>query len=89
MYYADPDGKQMEFQVECYGPRDEATAYMHGPHFSANPIGVEYGPDDWLARLRPGVPPSDFLVRWTDEPLCPFEARLRIDGIVRISVAPD
>ena len=71
MYYADPDGNQMEFQVDSFGSNDEANAYMEGPHFSANPIGVEYDPDAWLAKLRAGTPASEFLMRQTDEPVSP------------------
>ena len=71
MYYADPDGNQMEFQVDSFGSNDEANAYMEGPHFGANPIGVEYDPDAWLAKLRAGTPASEFLMRQTDEPVSP------------------
>ena len=71
MYYADPDGNQMEFQVDSFGSNDEANAYMEGPHFGANPIGVEYDPQVWLARLRAGTPASEFLMRQTDEPVSP------------------
>ena len=72
MYYGDPDGNQMEFQVESYGSNEEANAFMAGPHFAANPIGVEYDPDDWLARLRAGAPVSDFLLRQVNEPVSPI-----------------
>lgn len=72
MYFADPDGNQMEFQVDSFGSNLEANAFMEGPHFSANPIGVEYDPEDWLARLRAGAPPSDLLARRTDEPVSPI-----------------
>jgi len=72
MYYADPDGNQMEFQVESYGSNEEANAFMAGPHFAANPIGVEYDPEVWLARLRAGAPASEFLLRQTDEPISPL-----------------
>jgi catechol 2,3-dioxygenase-like lactoylglutathione lyase family enzyme len=76
MYYADPDGNQMEFQVDCFGSNDEANAFMAGPHFGANPIGVEYDPDDWLARLRAGAPASEFLPRRTDEPMSPLRGSM-------------
>ncbi|MCC6196051.1 MAG: VOC family protein [Burkholderiales bacterium] len=72
MYYADPDGNQMEFQVDSYGSTEEANAFMGSPHFAANPIGVEYDPEDWLARLRVGAPASEFLLRQTDEPISPI-----------------
>lgn len=71
MYYADPDGNQMEFQVDSYGTKEEANAFMYG-RFSANPIGVEYDPDAWLVRLRAGVPESEFLIRRSDEPISPI-----------------
>jgi catechol-2,3-dioxygenase len=72
LYYADPEGNQMEFQVDCFGSSEEANAFMAGPHFAANPIGVEYDPDDWLARLRAGTAPSEFLMRQTHEPVSPI-----------------
>lgn len=72
MYYADPDGNQMEFQVDSFGSNEQANAFMAGPHFAANPIGVEFDPDDWLARLRAGTPESQFLLRQTDDPISPF-----------------
>jgi catechol-2,3-dioxygenase len=71
MYYADPDGNQMEFQVDCFGSNEDANAYMAGPHFAANPIGVEYDPDEWLAKLRAGTSPAEFLTRQTDQPVSP------------------
>jgi catechol 2,3-dioxygenase-like lactoylglutathione lyase family enzyme len=76
MYYADPDGNQMEFQVDCFGSNDAANAFMAGPHFSANPIGVEYDPEDWLDRLRAGASESEFLPRWTDEPVSPVRGSM-------------
>ena len=72
MYYADPDGNQMEFQVDSYGSNEEANAFMAGPGFGANPIGVEYEPENWLARLRDGEPPSNFLMRRSHEPVSPL-----------------
>ena len=57
MYYADPDGNQMEFQVDCFSSSEEANAFINA-HFSVNPVGVEYDPADWLTRLRAGAPGS-------------------------------
>jgi catechol-2,3-dioxygenase len=61
MYYADPDGNQMEFQVDCCHSSDEAHAFMNGSQFSENPVGVEYDPDDWLARVRAGQSAAELL----------------------------
>ena len=72
MYYGDPDGNQMEFQVDAFASSDEANGYMHGPHFSTNPIGVEYDPDEMLAQIRAGKPASSFLQRERDLPVSPI-----------------
>jgi len=76
MYYADPDGNQMEFQVEVFGSSDEANDYMHGPLFEANPIGVEYDPDKWLAHLQSGGAASDLLSRDAHGPISPIRGAL-------------
>jgi catechol-2,3-dioxygenase len=74
MYYADPDGNQMELQVDACASAEEANAYMEGPHFAANPIGVEYDPDEILARLRSGTPGSALLPRTADLPVSPIRS---------------
>jgi catechol-2,3-dioxygenase len=75
MYYADPDGNQMEFQVEACSSSEDATAFMN-EFFGANPVGVEYDPEDWLRRLRAGAAESDFLVRQVDEPVSPIRGSI-------------
>jgi catechol-2,3-dioxygenase len=76
MYYADPDGNQMEFQVDACASNDDANAFMRGPGFAANPIGVEYDPQEWLARLRSGTPAAEFLKRRVHEPVSPIRGAL-------------
>lgn len=76
MYYADPDGNQMEFQVDAFATSEEASAFLRGPIMAANPIGVEYDPEEWLARMREGAPDSDFLVRSVHEPMSPIRGAL-------------
>jgi len=71
MYYGDPDGNQMEFQVDALASNDEANAFMQGPGFASNPIGVEFDPEDWLARMKQGAPASEFLLRTVHEPVSP------------------
>ena len=71
MYYGDPDGNQMEFQVDSYASNDEANAFMRGPGFSANPIGVEFDPEAWLARKKAGTPLSALRLREVHEPVSP------------------
>jgi hypothetical protein len=55
---------------------EEANSFMYGPSFTSNPVGVEFDPEDWLARLRAGAPKSDFLIRQTDEPASPLRGAL-------------
>jgi len=76
MYYADPDNNQMEFQVDCFDSSEEAIDFMSGPDFAANPVGVEYDPENWLAQKRDGVPLSSFLVRKKHEPVSPIRGAL-------------
>jgi catechol-2,3-dioxygenase len=71
MYYGDPDGNQMEFQVDCFAENDEANAFMYRA-FSINPIGVEYEPEEWLALVRSGTPVADLLARKSDLPVSPI-----------------
>ncbi len=68
LYYADPDGNRMEFQVDCC-TAEEARALMSTEAYAANPIGVAFDPDELLSRfmsgeeadallLQPAGPPS-------------------------------
>jgi catechol-2,3-dioxygenase len=63
MYYQDPDGNRMEFQVDCCRNAEEAHTFMHSDAFAANPIGVEIDPDALLAQYRSGVPPATLLIQ--------------------------
>ena len=72
MYYADPDGNQMEFQVDCLN-RGEAGAYM-ATAFAANPVGVEVDFDSLLTQHRNGVPAETLLVQ-PDGPPSPIPAQ--------------
>ncbi|KAJ3334557.1 hypothetical protein HDU93_007758 [Gonapodya sp. JEL0774] len=62
MYYADPDGNQVECQVDLL-ENDEANAFMASPEFSDNPIGVDYDPEDFVRRVRAKLPPSELAPR--------------------------
>ena len=54
LYYKDPDGNRMEFQVDC-GTVAEANAFMASETFAANPIGVSYDPERLLEQYEKGV----------------------------------
>ena len=54
MYFEDPDGLRVEFQVENFATKEELQGYMHSDAFASNPIGVNYDPDKLLARFENG-----------------------------------
>jgi len=56
LYYADPDGNQLEFQVENYATVEESTEFFFSDAFKENPIGVEFDPQELADRLRAGEP---------------------------------
>ena len=68
MYYRDPDGNQMEMQVDNFPTVEEATRWMEGPKFAENPIGVDFDPEELLAKFQSGVPVEELLVRPDGEP---------------------
>ncbi|PVH83862.1 Glyoxalase/Bleomycin resistance protein/Dihydroxybiphenyl dioxygenase [Cadophora sp. DSE1049] len=54
IYYADPDGNEVETQVDNFDTVQEAIDFMDGPEFTENPYGVEYDPDELVRRVRSG-----------------------------------
>lgn len=60
MYYADPDGNGLEFQIDLLDP-DAADAFMHGPVFARNPRGESFDPDELVARYESGKPVDDLI----------------------------
>jgi catechol 2,3-dioxygenase-like lactoylglutathione lyase family enzyme len=67
LYYADPDGNRMEFQVDC-GTVAEATALMRSPGFAANPVGIGFDPDALLARFQAGEDCASLIVQPAGSP---------------------
>jgi catechol 2,3-dioxygenase-like lactoylglutathione lyase family enzyme len=63
LYYRDPDGNRIEFQVDCFATAEEANAYMSGDAFSSNPIGVNFDPDQLVEQFNKGVPEQQLLAR--------------------------
>jgi hypothetical protein len=73
MYYADPDGNQMELQIHCYPSAQQANGFIEGPHFALNPIGVDQEPKKWLQRPRSGEASATLLPRTPEfDTKCPF-----------------
>lgn len=63
VYYQDPDGNRMEFQVDCCSTAEEAHAFMHGDAFAANPVGVKIDPDALLEQYKNGVPVEQLMAQ--------------------------
>ncbi|MBM4257649.1 MAG: biphenyl 2,3-dioxygenase [Deltaproteobacteria bacterium] len=56
MYYADPDGNQVELQIDNYDTPEECHAWFFTPEFAKNPIGILFNPDDLVEKFHAGVP---------------------------------
>lgn len=58
MYYHDPDGNEIEMQIDNFEDPQHATDYMMSADFRANAFGVEFNPDDFVRRVRSGENPD-------------------------------
>jgi catechol 2,3-dioxygenase-like lactoylglutathione lyase family enzyme len=59
MYYRDPDGNQVELQVDNFDTAEQCHAWFHSREFADNPIGIVFKPEELVAKFRAGVPPAD------------------------------
>jgi catechol 2,3-dioxygenase-like lactoylglutathione lyase family enzyme len=55
IYYQDPDGNQIETQVDNFDTIEEANEFMGGKLFAENPVGVEFDPDELYQQLKNGA----------------------------------
>ncbi|KAH9204671.1 Glyoxalase/Bleomycin resistance protein/Dihydroxybiphenyl dioxygenase [Leptodontidium sp. 2 PMI_412] len=63
IYYSDPDGNHLETQFDVYEDVDKATEFMKSKEFAANPVGVEFDPEDIVRRLQAGEDPATIMKR--------------------------
>ena len=56
MYYEDPDGNRVEFQVDNFETEAELKAWITSSEFAKNPIGVAFDPEKLIARYERGDP---------------------------------
>lgn len=61
LYYADPDGNRVEFQVDNFATPEELKGWMASDTFKKNPIGVEFDPDKLVARYEQGDPIEELI----------------------------
>ena len=62
MYYKDPDGNQVELQVDAFD-KAGAASYFNTEPFAQNPIGVLFDAEKMCADYEAGVPESELLRR--------------------------
>lgn len=58
MYYVDPDGNQIETQVDNFESPEEAREFMQGGLFRENPLGTDFDPEELDGKIRSGVEDS-------------------------------
>lgn len=54
IYYQDPDGNQVETQVDNFPTVQEANEFMNTAEFAENPIGADFDPEDLIKKLENG-----------------------------------
>ena len=67
-YYTDPDGNDVELQVDRFADAREAQQWMQGPAFTANPIGIDLDVEVLRQRLDSGEPIAAIMRRADEEP---------------------
>lgn len=60
IYYNDPDGNVIETQFDNLEV-EAADAFMHGPYFAKNPMGVDFDPMLLIERYRHGDPMEELI----------------------------
>ncbi len=63
LYYRDPDGNLVELQVDNFATPEEATAYMRGPEYGADAVGVRFLPELMRSALAAGTSAKEIQTR--------------------------
>jgi catechol 2,3-dioxygenase-like lactoylglutathione lyase family enzyme len=63
MYYCDPDGLRVELQIDNFATAEEGQAYLTGPDFADNPIGVIYDPEQLIRDYESGLSMAELVRR--------------------------
>ena len=63
LYYRDPDGNFVELQADNFKTPAEATAYMQGPEYGADAVGVGFSPELMKQALEAGTPETELMTR--------------------------
>lgn len=54
MYYQDPDGNQLEIQIDNFATSQEATDFMMSAEYAENPIGTDFDVEELIRRVEAG-----------------------------------
>jgi catechol-2,3-dioxygenase len=54
IYYHDPDGNDIETQVDNFKTVEEANEFLQSPAFAVNPIGTDFDPEELIRKLEAG-----------------------------------
>lgn len=65
MYYTDPDGNYVEPQVDNFTTAEDLNAFLYGPDFATNPVGVDFDPEEFCTRYDGGASHEE-LIRWLE-----------------------
>ncbi|MFT7289469.1 MAG: catechol 2,3-dioxygenase-like lactoylglutathione lyase family enzyme [Halieaceae bacterium] len=63
LYYEDPDGNQIELQVDAFKTDQEMLSWLESDSFNQNPIGVDFNPQELIRRMDAGESELDLLKR--------------------------
>jgi catechol-2,3-dioxygenase len=63
LYYRDPDGNFVEFQVDNFATADEATAYMQGPDYQEDSVGPAFDVERMIAARHDGTTVAELTTR--------------------------
>jgi catechol-2,3-dioxygenase len=55
IYYHDPDGNDIETQVDNFSTVEETNEFLKSPSFVENPIGTDFDPEEMIRKLEAGV----------------------------------
>lgn len=81
MYYQDPDGNQIETQVDNFENPEDATAMMEGPLFAENALGTDFDPEELCAAIDRGEDETKLKVRKEIGPRGPEDAPAALEKI--------
>jgi catechol-2,3-dioxygenase len=63
MYFFDPDGNQVELQIDIFETLEETNNWFEQSDFEVNFIGVKFDPPELIARYRNGEDRASLLAR--------------------------